>query len=72
MNRIIHTRWFAPLVFGFVVTLGTMMLYVTQPSFIIRMDLRVYDALLSLRAAPAPSDIPVIIDIDEASLAAYG
>jgi adenylate cyclase len=46
--------------------------YVAQPPFINRIDLKVYDALLPLRAAQNPSEIPVIIDIDEASLAEYG
>jgi adenylate cyclase len=47
-------------------------IYLAQPNLVSRLDLRIYDHLLPLRASPRPSGVPVVIDIDEASLAAYG
>jgi adenylate cyclase len=47
-------------------------LYVAQPLLAVRLDLKLYDMLLPLRAAARPSPLPVIVDLDEASLAAYG
>ena len=46
--------------------------YIGQPSLLARLDLKVYDLLLPLRAAPQPSPVPAIIDLDEASIAEYG
>ena len=46
--------------------------YIVRPSLLIRLDLTIYDLLLPLRAAPKASPIPVIIDLDEASIAEYG
>ena len=47
-------------------------LYVAQPVALQRLDLKIYDALLPLRKLSQPSAVPVIIDIDEQSLARYG
>ena len=47
-------------------------LYVVQPVALQRLDLRIYDALLPLRHLSQPSAVPVVIDIDEESLARYG
>jgi len=57
---------------GFLLTVLMLLLYVAQPPLLIRTDLSVYDLFLPLRAAPAPSPVPVIIDLDEASLAEHG
>ena len=46
--------------------------YIGRSSLLTRLDLKVYDLLLPLRAAPTASPVPVIIDLDEASIAAYG
>ncbi|MDR1471964.1 MAG: adenylate/guanylate cyclase domain-containing protein [Synergistaceae bacterium] len=45
---------------------------VSRPATLTRLDFRIYDMLLPLRAASSPSDVPVIIDIDEASLSELG
>jgi adenylate cyclase len=57
---------------GSLITAVMLLLYILQPSLATRLDLNVYDLLLPLRAASAPSPVPVIIDLDEASLEAYG
>jgi adenylate cyclase len=62
------------------VIVGMLLLYIAQPALISRLDLKIYDALLPLRAAAAPlasaqdpaQSLMVIIDVDEASLAAQG
>ncbi|MDR3322937.1 MAG: adenylate/guanylate cyclase domain-containing protein [Zoogloeaceae bacterium] len=72
LRRLPQAAWFSTLLLGVAITLGMMALYVAQPALICRLDLKVYDMLLPLRSAPAPSPVPVIIDLDDASLAAYG
>ncbi|GHS86503.1 guanylate cyclase [Campylobacterota bacterium] len=67
----LDTNISTPLI-GAIVTLSTIALYIAQPSMLTRLDLKIYDLLLPLRSASAPSDIPIIVDIDEASLDAYG
>jgi adenylate cyclase len=57
---------------GLFVTAAMLVAYVVQPSLLTRLDLKVYDLLLPLRASPQASALPVIIDLDEASLKAYG
>jgi serine phosphatase RsbU (regulator of sigma subunit)/CHASE2 domain-containing sensor protein len=47
-------------------------LYAAAPSFLTRLDLRIYDILLSRRTPRAPAAAPFVVDIDEKSLAAYG
>jgi adenylate cyclase len=64
-------RLAVPLV-GALATLAMAALFLLRPGLATRLDLRIYDHLLPLRASPRPSAVPVIIDIDEASLAAYG
>ena len=57
---------------GLAVTALMLFAYVGRPSLLTHLDLKVYDLLLPLRAAPEPSPLPVIIDLDEASIAEYG
>ncbi|MDR0673046.1 MAG: adenylate/guanylate cyclase domain-containing protein [Zoogloeaceae bacterium] len=77
MNRLFrNAHRILALAIGLGVIAGMLLLYVAQPALISRLDLKIYDALLTQRAAAAPrsiaQDLVVIIDIDEASLAAYG
>ncbi len=46
--------------------------YIWRPAFIAQIDYKIYDSLLRLHAGGTPSPLPVIVDIDEASLAEYG
>jgi adenylate cyclase len=71
-RRIAQASWFSVSLIGAVIIFGMAALYIAQPSPIVRLDWKIYDAFLPLRAAPEPSPVPVIIDLDEASLAAYG
>jgi adenylate cyclase len=63
--------WF-PVPAGGLVAVFTLLLYVAQPPLLTRLDLKIYDLWLPLRAAAAPSPVPAVIDLDEASLAAHG
>jgi len=63
---------FATILIGLCITAAMMFAYIKQPPMLVRLDLAIYDLLLPLRAAPEPSPVPVIIDLDEASLAKYG
>lgn len=48
------------------------LLFFVQAGFLVRMELKIYDALLPLRAAPQVSAVPVVVDLDEASLEEFG
>jgi adenylate cyclase len=73
LRRIIaQASWFPAALTGLAVLLGMAILYIVQPSPIVRLDWKIYDSLLPLRAAPRPSPVPVIVDLDEASLREYG
>ena len=71
-RHIAQAPWFSAVLTGAAVILGMAVLYVAQPSLVVRLDLKIYDSLLPLRAAPEPSPVPVIVDLDEASLREYG
>lgn len=57
---------------GLLVSALMLVLYTAQPALLQQLDQKIYDAFLTSRAAPPPSRVPVIVDIDEASLAHYG
>ncbi|MDR1276940.1 MAG: adenylate/guanylate cyclase domain-containing protein [Candidatus Accumulibacter sp.] len=71
-RRLAAASWFSTACAGSVLIAAMLALYVAQPLLAVRLDLKVYDMLLPLRAAPRASPTPVIVDLDEASLAAYG
>ncbi|MDR1647501.1 MAG: adenylate/guanylate cyclase domain-containing protein [Zoogloeaceae bacterium] len=72
LSRSARAPWFSATLVGMAVILSMMALYVAQPSPIVRLNLKLYDSLLPLRAAPQPSPVPVIIDLDETALKEYG
>ncbi len=47
-------------------------LYLLQPPLLRQLDNEIYDVFLTSRQSPPPSDVPVVVDIDEKSLTAYG
>ena len=47
-------------------------LYLAQPGLLKQMERGIYDLLLRTRAGGEPSPVPVLVDIDEKSLAALG
>ncbi|MCL1916680.1 MAG: CHASE2 domain-containing protein, partial [Desulfovibrionaceae bacterium] len=57
---------------GFLLTAVMLFAYIGRPSLLTHLDLKAYDLLLPLRAAAEPSPVPVIIDLDEASIAEHG
>ena len=69
-------RWMegklAILLTGLALTALVTLISLFQPNFLQKADLFVYDQLLASRAVPAQSADPVLVVIDEASLAAYG
>ncbi|MDR1659948.1 MAG: CHASE2 domain-containing protein, partial [Desulfovibrio sp.] len=70
--HIAQSSWFSAALTGMAVILGMAVLYIAQPPPVVRLDLKIYDSLLPLRAAPKPSPVPVIVDLDEVSLREYG
>lgn len=57
---------------GIALTLLAALLTVFQPKFLQESDLLIYDLMVAGRAAPPKSHVPVIVGVDEASLAAFG
>lgn len=57
---------------GLALTLLAALLAVAPPNLIRFLDHRVYDTLLNNTVSQAPSEIPVLIGIDDASLQRYG
>lgn len=57
---------------GVVLTILAAVLVVVPPPLIRFLDYRVYDTLLNAAVFPAPSQVPVLIGIDDASLQQYG
>jgi adenylate cyclase len=57
---------------GFFLTLAVAALSVFKPTPLHRIDLLLYDLMVVGRATPPRSNVPVLVGIDEDSLAAYG
>ena len=62
-----------PLALGGIAIIAAMLfVYIAQPPIVRQVDAKVYDALLPLAARGTVSPVPVVVDIDEASLAEFG
>ena len=72
LKQLLRQPWVFTAMVGLCGGIAMLALYVVQPVALQRLDLRIYDALLPLRHLSQPSAVPVIIDIDEESLARYG
>lgn len=59
------------LVSGLVIAL-MLSCYIQQPRFLTMLDYKIYDSLLYTRANGQTTSIPIIVDLDEASLDTYG
>jgi adenylate cyclase len=57
---------------GIGLTMLAAVLTVFQPKFLQESDLLIYDLMVAGRTAPSKSAVPVIVGVDEASLAAFG
>ncbi len=68
----IQSRRFAVFLTGVGVTFVMLCLYVVHPKIMQQTDFKVYDTMLPLQKRETVSPVPVVIDIDEASLKAYG
>lgn len=60
------------IVTGMAVTLCSTLLLMLQPLLVRQADLKIYDLMLYGRSAPPVATLPVLVGIDEESLAAYG
>lgn len=57
---------------GLFLTFCVALLHIYKPQFIRQTELRLYDTMLSDRMTPPKTDIPVMVGIDDESLASYG
>lgn len=57
---------------GLAISILVGLAYIIQPAVLHQTDLKIYDAYLRLQTGGTPSPAPVIVDIDEESIAAYG
>lgn len=71
-HKNIFFKLFGYLGIGFAVAIIAVAMYITRPSVLVWVDNKVYDTFLKLVPKSPPSDVPVIIDIDERSLETYG
>ena len=72
LKRLLRQPWLFTALVGLCGGLAMLALYVLQPVALQRLDLRIYDALLPLRRQSEPSPVPLVVDIDEESLARFG
>ena len=71
-RRVWAKRSVSSSILGAIVIALILGLYIGQPVFLQQLDNRIYDLYLTSQSKVEPSPVPVIIDIDEASLAKYG
>ncbi len=71
-KKIFKTDNLLLLMLGFAISFLMAILFVFQPLFLQLIDYKIYDQLLKMHHTTQASDIPVIVDIDEKSLAEYG
>lgn len=67
-----HTQTWLFIISGMGITLLMLSLYIAQPAILVQLDRKSYDLFLKYQSGGTPSPVPVIIDIDEKSLATYG
>ncbi|SHN57337.1 CHASE2 domain-containing protein [Desulfovibrio litoralis] len=72
LMRLLRLRWVSIIFSGLAIIFILISLYISQVSLIRQFDFKVYDTLLPLAKREALTAVPVVIDIDEASLDAYG
>ncbi|BBO81715.1 guanylate cyclase [Desulfosarcina ovata subsp. sediminis] len=69
--RLNNGRWREVLT-GVAVTVVMAGVYMVQPHFLTALNQKVYDSILALTTRPNTSGVPVIVDLDEQSLARFG
>jgi len=70
--RVLKIRWVSVTVASLAVVAFMVLSYIQQPRFIRMLDHKLYDAYMHLFHDTAISPVPVIIDLDEQTLAEYG
>ncbi len=70
-NRSRNLRWLVVLS-GFLVTVVFVCVYLAQPAFFSLLGLKTYDVMLRSMSSEKRGSEPLIVDIDESSLAAFG
>ena len=72
LPRLLRARFIAVVALGALFTFGTLFCFVSRPRLLQTLEHNIYDALLSTRRGPPKTPVPIIVDLDEASLEAYG
>ncbi|PIE68675.1 MAG: nucleotide cyclase [Deltaproteobacteria bacterium] len=72
LRRLMRQSRFSVLAAGGVLTLVACVLFVRKPLFFTYLDHTFYDVVLQYEAKTTHSPVPVIVDLDEASLKAFG
>lgn len=71
-EKVKHTQTWIFILIGMGITLLMLCLYVWQPAILVQLDRKTYDIFLENHSGGIPSPVPIIVDIDEKSLATYG
>ena len=61
-----------PLIVGITLLLAGTVCYIYEPPILMDLSRRAFDVFLKKQARPVQSDLVTIVDIDDASMAAYG
>lgn len=72
MRQTVKTDTLILLISGILISLVVVLLYIIQPTFLKLLDYKIYDQLLRRYHTSNATDYPVIVDIDEKSLAEFG
>jgi len=72
LKKFVKNDKFLLLLCGFLASLVMAGLYIAQPNILRFLDYKIYDQLLKRQHTAKTSGVPVIVDIDEKSLAALG
>ena len=72
LNKKTLKKTFAYLLIGFFIGSIILFTYIARPLLFVWLDNKVYDTFLRMVPKPIPSDVAVIVDIDEKSLETFG
>lgn len=70
--RILHSRLLSVLLIAIVVICAMIAAYVRQPYLLKMMDYKIYDTIMGAQGPGPVSPVPIIIDLDEATLEEFG
>lgn len=72
LSRLLRGRFVTVSLLGAFFTLGMLYCYVAQPRLLQMLEHNIYDTLLATRRGAPKTPVPIIVDLDERSLKAYG